>query len=846
MKIFTKIYNYVSIISIFYSIFFVSHISAQVLEQDSLALIAFYDSTNGDTWGNNSGWKISPVSTWHGIGLSGNRVSSISLNYNNLSGKLPAVIGTLSELNTLYIGHNAIGDTLPAELGNLTNLVNIDISSNNFSGNLPPELGDLQNLVKLYADHNSISGTLPPQLGNLSVLQELNLDYNMLAGSIPPELGNLSAVTFFHLPHNQLSGNIPQELGRFSSVVYFDLSHNQLTGSIPDSLGNFTNLAEFYLNDNQLSGNIPASLGNIHSMGWGLMLHNNQLSGSIPATLGNVIMQNLSLYNNQLTGSIPSEIGNISNLIGIYLQNNQLTGTIPDSLFNLTNLQILDLSNNQITDTISKDFASMPNLNRIYLNNNNFYGSIPPEFGIPSALQRLWLNNNALGDSIPVELAINQRFTELYLQDNNFNYMPDMSNGNLYRSIDFKVENNFLDFEDIEPNANISSNFTYSPQAIIGEQLDTLLYAGDSISFSINAGGTSSIYHWFKDSIEIQVSSDTILHLDNVQIFDAAEYYCTVTNTQATDLTLFSRPFNLTLMDTTAPGIPESLSAAAGDSIIVLTWSQNNDPDSVYYRIYMDTNSNPLTLVDSTSNITDTTKIFYGLLNNTTYYVRITAVDWSHNESGFSNEVNATPVYIDSIPPAIPQNLSGIAGDSSVTLTWNMVYDPDTIYYRIYMDSSTNPMIIVDSTSNKADTSTVINNLNNNVTYYCRITAMDIHGNESAFSDEIQFTPIPTGTEDLENILPTAYSLKQNYPNPFNPVTTISYSLPKSVDINLVIFNILGQHVRTLYQGNQTAGDKKIKWYGKNDFGENVNSGVYFYQLISTNFSQTKKLILLR
>jgi len=63
----------------------------------------------------------------------------------------------------------------------------------------------------------------------------------------------------------------------------------------------------------------------------------------------------------------------------------------------------------------------------------------------------------------------------------------------------------------------------------------------------------------------------------------------------------------------------------------------------------LDTTSNPVTLIDSTNNSLDTTKIHTGLLNDITYYIRITAIEWSRNERSFSNEVYATPVYIDSI-----------------------------------------------------------------------------------------------------------------------------------------------------------------------------------------------------
>ena len=62
----------------------------------------------------------------------------------------------------------------------------------------------------------------------------------------------------------------------------------------------------------------------------------------------------------------------------------------------------------------------------------------------------------------------------------------------------------------------------------------------------------------------------------------------------------------------------------------------------------------------------------------------------------------------------------------------------------------------------------------------------------------------------------------------------------------MIIYDVLGQHVKNLFQGYQTAGFKKIKWNGKNDFGNDVNSGIYFYQLIAPGFSQTRKLVLMR
>jgi hypothetical protein len=99
---------------------------------------------------------------------------------------------------------------------------------------------------------------------------------------------------------------------------------------------------------------------------------------------------------------------------------------------------------------------------------------------------------------------------------------------------------------------------------------------------------------------------------------------------------------------------------------------------------------------------------------------------------------------------------------------------------------------------------------------------------------------LPNGIEDEIN-LPTQYSLNQNYPNPFNPATTISYSLPKAGDVNLKIFNVLGQEVKSLVNQFQNAGTYTVTFDASS-----LTSGVYFYSLSTDNFSQVKKMMLVK
>jgi len=89
-------------------------------------------------------------------------------------------------------------------------------------------------------------------------------------------------------------------------------------------------------------------------------------------------------------------------------------------------------------------------------------------------------------------------------------------------------------------------------------------------------------------------------------------------------------------------------------------------------------------------------------------------------------------------------------------------------------------------------------------------------------------------------------SLSQNYPNPFNPQTSIAFTLKDRGALTLKVYNVNGQLVRTLFDGTHAAGADKLVWDGHNDAGQPVSSGVYFYKLVTNNFSQTKKMVLLK
>ncbi len=122
-------------------------------------------------------------------------------------------------------------------------------------------------------------------------------------------------------------------------------------------------------------------------------------------------------------------------------------------------------------------------------------------------------------------------------------------------------------------------------------------------------------------------------------------------------------------------------------------------------------------------------------------------------------------------------------------------------------------------------------------------SAFTIAAVKSGYSSNL-LTYIPaigTDVEGGEDNLPATFALSQNYPNPFNPSTSIHFSLPTAAHVRLIVYNVLGQALATLLDGEQRAGEHEVTWDGST-----AASGVYYYRLEAGDFVQTKKMVLLR
>jgi len=126
----------------------------------------------------------------------------------------------------------------------------------------------------------------------------------------------------------------------------------------------------------------------------------------------------------------------------------------------------------------------------------------------------------------------------------------------------------------------------------------------------------------------------------------------------------------------------------------------------------------------------------------------------------------------------------------------------------------------------------------------------DIGGTEDLSRDFVlksQGFYIKLGDGDSESgLIPKEFALFPNYPNPFNIETVIKYALPTESDVKLTIYNILGQKVKTLVEEHESPGYKTVFWDGKNDEGKVVASGIYFYRIEAGEFTQSKKMVILK
>ena len=367
---------------------------------------------------------------------------------------------------------------------------------------------------------------------------------------------------------------------------------------------------------------------------------------------------------------------------------------------------------------------------------------------------------------------------------------------------------------------------SYSLQLSKNTAFDTLIYSNNTITTS-------------RFTVPVGV-------LTNYQ-----KYYWRVKTTSNLGTSNWSDIWNFTTtLALPAPPVLQSPDSSAVNVSLtpLLDWDDN--PYSTY-RLQVSTDPNFGSFILNNGGITISQFQISGgtLSNGVTYYWRVNATNSAGTSQWSVIWLFTTIVAAPVAPPILLSPPNGITGESATpTLDWTDVYGADHYRLQISPDStfpSTN--LTLDSVT-LSSILTVRNGLLNSYTKYFWRARGQNNGGVGPWSDVWNFTTGLIGIRLLGMHIPTVFNLYNNYPNPFNPSTKIKFDIPEKMHsitqithIKMVVYDILGRLVSTIYEGDLTPGTYEINWNPGS-----IASGIYLYRLVTDQNVSVKKMVYLK
>jgi hypothetical protein len=255
-----------------------------------------------------------------------------------------------------------------------------------------------------------------------------------------------------------------------------------------------------------------------------------------------------------------------------------------------------------------------------------------------------------------------------------------------------------------------------------------------------------------------------------------------------------------------------------------------------WYQVQVATDSAFLSGMILSANVWDTVTVVRSLAGQTPYYWRAKAV----NPGGYGpysqtwSFASALPAIATLVKPAN----TAVNEPTNTTLVWNVTKGATS--YRVQLARVADFSTMVTDTTGIADTSLAVTGLTNNKLHFWRVMARNALGS-SPWSSTFKFATVPLSSIADQGGLPLGYELRQNYPNPFNPQTTIPFTIGRTGEVSLRVYDLLGREVAILINGEMFAGSYQVVFDGSN-----LPSGVYFYRLIAEGKVETKRMLLLK
>ena len=197
-------------------------------------------------------------------------------------------------------------------------------------------------------------------------------------------------------------------------------------------------------------------------------------------------------------------------------------------------------------------------------------------------------------------------------------------------------------------------------------------------------------------------------------------------------------------------------------------------------------------------------------------------------------------VYLAIIPVELTSFTAGLSGQE-VILNWTTATEINNQGFEIERHTTTSNWETIGyvpgfGTTTEPKTYSYTDDNIVTGTYTYRLKQVDYDGTFS-YSDEVEVEV---------DFAPSDFALFQNYPNPFNPSTSVRFQVPQTSSVTVIIYNMLGQEVRTLFAGEVVRGTYTASWNGLNDAGIKMSSGSYIYKMVAGDFVQSKKMVLLK
>jgi uncharacterized lipoprotein YddW (UPF0748 family) len=398
-----------------------------------------------------------------------------------------------------------------------------------------------------------------------------------------------------------------------------------------------------------------------------------------------------------------------------------------------------------------------------------------------------------------------------------------------------------MDWKETQP-PNPPNNLTYQ-SVEIGEP-NVLLWERPDIAADGDSASRYVVYRFEQEPTEVENLSDPtkILHLTGIKQYSpdvpevpSDQYYYLVTsldqNNNESDMS------NIIIL--TPPAEPQLIAPQdlAINQSDTLTLSWNHAEGHLFYNIQVATDSDFSTIIIDQSAIEDSFLVITDLLGQQDYFWHV-----STSNGGGTGDYSSAYSFRTGFPviPVLATPENGATDlPLETTLFW---YKADSAAsYRLQFTTSEiffSRLMILDTIL--ADTMITVEDLSSYTIYYWRTLAINDYG-ASTWSEPLAFRTIDVSSIEEEISAPLVYHLKQNYPNPFNPRTTIEYSIAQAGFVRLEVYDVLGRSLVSLIKGQQSAGRYKVS-FDASDFP----SGVYIYYLISKDFRESKKMILVK